>query len=419
MLEDEMTAHGDAMDTDGTRTKRGPLRLIGLTLSKAWRGSAFSESAEAAFWQALSLAPLMLGILGLLGYVSDWFGHRVAARASEQIVSFSDKAFSDEVVESIVKPTVESMLTEGKGAIASVGFLIALWAGSSAMSSFVDAITVAHDQEGVRNEVWQRIFSLLLYMGSLMLLIIGLPLIAIGPDLLPQFFPESWHGMIGFWVRVLYYPTLGVLLVVSLATLYKVALPRKLPWHRGIPGAILAMAIFLLTSASLRFYLGGVSATGYTYGALATPVAFLLFLFFIGMAVIGGAYFNAAIQELWPAKPTRRQQRRWRRLELERVNRALHPEADRPRDAGGAEQQGERGDDAQDGPSEGTESRPAAPKSRGGSGAAQSGDSSATPSEASPGARLASTSSENSDADRASADQRTQSLSSPPGGKPL
>ncbi len=415
MLGSDMTAHEDAAGAQGERTRKGPLRLIGRTLSKAWRGSIFSESAEAAFWQALSLAPLMLGILGLLGYVSDWFGHHVAARASEQIVSFSEKAFSGEVVESIVKPTVESMLTEGKGAIASVGFLIALWAGSSAMSSFVDAITVAHGQEGVRNEVWQRFFALLLYIGSLVLLIIGLPLIAIGPDLLPRFFPESWLGMIGFWVRVLYYPTLGVLLVVALATLYKVALPRKLPWHRGVPGAILAMAIFLLTSAGLRFYLSGLSATGYTYGALATPVAFLLFLFFIGMAVVGGAYFNAAIEELWPARPTRRQQRKWRRLEQERADRELAAEdrspAGSPADDG-QPSSGDAGDDEPHGtpsgargPRSGGQEVPDAPSSRPGRVAA------------SPDARSASSSGEDADTDRA--DQRAQSLSSPPGGKPL
>lgn len=411
MLGSDMTAHEDAADAHGERARRGPLRLIGRTLSKAWRGSVFSESAEAAFWQALSLAPLMLGILGLLGYVSDWFGHHVAARASEQIVSFSEKAFSGEVVESIVKPTVESMLTEGKGAIASVGFLIALWAGSSAMSSFVDAITVAHGQEGVRNEVWQRIFSLLLYIGSLVLLIIGLPLIAIGPDLLPKFFPESWHGMIGFWVRTLYYPTLGVLLVVSLSTLYKVALPRKLPWHRGVPGAILAMAIFLLTSAGLRFYLGGLSATGYTYGALATPVAFLLFLFFIGMAVVGGAYFNAAIEELWPAKPTRRQQRKWRRLELERANRALHPEAEAHGDGSGGGSGDGQSPPRDDAPPAGT---PEPARSRPQSDDAPSSGPARV--EASPDTRSASSSDEATDADRA--DQRAQ-LSSPPGGKPL
>ncbi|MQA63475.1 MAG: YihY/virulence factor BrkB family protein [Actinophytocola sp.] len=329
-----MSQHGEEPTTANQgqpRRRSAPWRLFTRTLSKAWDGNIFSESAEAAFWQALSLAPLMLGLLGLLGYVGDWFGRSVVQQASGQIVKFSETIFSGEVVENIVGPTVEGMLNDGKGAIVSVGFLIALWAGSSAMSSFVDAITVAHAQYGVRNEVWQRIFALLLYMASLLLLIIGLPLIAIGPDLLPRFFPEPWRDVIATWVSWLYYPVLGVLLVLALATLYKLALPRKLPWHRGVPGAILAMAIFLLTSASLRFYLSGLSATGYTYGALATPVAFLLFLFFIGLAIVGGAYFNSAIEELWPAKPTRRQRRKWRRLELERVNMELHTEDDKGR----------------------------------------------------------------------------------------
>lgn len=312
-----------------SRRRKGPLRLIGRTLQKAWDGNFFSESAEAGFWQALSLAPLMLGLLGLLGYVSDWFGQDVANRVGNEIVEFLQKIFSEEVVQNIVKPTVTDMLTEGKGAIASVGFLIALWAGSSAMSSFVDAITVAHDQYGVRAAPWQRIFALLLYMASLVLLIVLLPLLAVGPDLLPRFFPENLRDDVTAWVSVLYYPTLGVIIVIALATLYKLALPRKLPWHRGLPGAILAMAIFLLASSGLRLYLQAITASGFTYGALATFVAFLLFLFFIGMAIIVGAYFNSAIEELWPAKPTRRQRRRWRRLEMERQSKTLH--ADEPK----------------------------------------------------------------------------------------
>jgi membrane protein len=110
-----------------------------------------------------------------------------------------------------------------------------------------------------------------------------------------------------------------VLITVALATLYKLALPRKLPWHRMLPGAVLAMVIFLLSSIGLRIYLSWITTTGYTYGALAAPIAFLLLTFFIGLAVVGGAYFNSAIQELWPAKMTRRQRRRWRRLEMVRV----------------------------------------------------------------------------------------------------
>jgi membrane protein len=379
--------------------RRGAWRLIGRTLKKAWDGNIFSESAEAAFWQALSLAPLMLGVFGILGYVGDWFGQRVVSEVRDEIITFSRGIFSGEVVDTYVVETVELMLTEGKGAIASIGFLIALWAGSSAMSSFVDAITVAHDQYGVRHEVWQRVFALLLYMASMVLLIVGLPLLAIGPNALSRLIPEAMREVIATWVSVLYYPTLGVLLVVALATLYKVALPRKLPWHRGVPGAVLAMAIFFLTSAGLRFYLAELSGTGFTYGVLATPVAFLLFLFFIGLALVGGAYFNAAIEELWPAKPTRRQRRKWRRLEFERARSELARDERKPMwERATMPLRRSRG-----------ESKPAEPESKpesepDGSGRRAEADA---PRDTAPEPR----------APEAGGD-RTQSLSSPPGGKP-
>ena len=53
-------------------------------------------------------------------------------------------------------------------------------------------------------------------------------------------------------------------------------------------------------------------ATGYTYGALATPIAFLLFAFFLGFAIMIGAELNAAIEEELPAPDTHAEQfRRW------------------------------------------------------------------------------------------------------------
>jgi membrane protein len=305
--------------------RRGPLSLLKRTWNKAWDGNLFSEAAEAAFWQVLSLPPLLLGLLGSLGYVAQWFGQEVIDSVQDSIIEGSQTAFSANVVDDIIKPTVDDILRHGRGEILTFGFLLSLWAGSSAMSSFVDAITVAHDQYGVRNEVWQRIFALLLYLAALVLLIVGLPILALGPDLLPKLFPVAWRNEITFWVDTFYYPALGVMLVLALATLYKLALPRKLPWHRGLPGAMLAMIVFLLSSIGLRLYIAWITTTGYTYGALATPIAFLLFAFFIGLAIVIGAYFNAAIQEMWPARMTRRQRRRWRRLEMSRVSAASRP----------------------------------------------------------------------------------------------
>lgn len=293
------------------------------TLAKAWHGNIFSEAAEAAFWQTLSLPPLLLGLLGSLGFVGDLIGHNTVAVVQQRIIVFCSQIFSPNVVETIIAPTVADILTKAQGEVASVGFLISLWAGSSAMASFVDAINVAYGQQGVRNEVWQRIFALLLYLVGLILAVIGLPVLALGPDLLPKVFPPSWRDNVAEIVGTFYFPVVGILLVLALATLYKLALPRKLPWLRGVPGAVLAMVFFLLASIGLRIYLIAIGRTGYTYGALAAPIAFLLFTFFIGLAIIIGAHFNSAIQEMWPARMTSRQRRSWRKLEMVRTAERL------------------------------------------------------------------------------------------------
>jgi membrane protein len=320
----------NAQQATSALPRRGPLRLFGRTWAKAWEGNLFSEAAEAAFWQVLSLPPLLLGLLGSLGYVAQWFGQDVINSVHSSIIEWSHTAFSNNVVDDIIQPTVDDILRHGRGEIVTVGFLISLWGGSSAMSSFVDAITVAHDQYGVRNEVWQRVFALLLYLCALILLVIGLPILALGPDVLPKLFPVAWRNEISFWVDAFYYPAIAVMLVLALATLYKLALPRKLPYHRGLPGATLAMIVFILSSIGLRLYIGWITTTGYTYGALATPIAFLLFAFFIGLAIVIGAYFNAAIQEMWPARMTKRQRRRWRRLEMSKAAGSSRTEAADP-----------------------------------------------------------------------------------------
>jgi membrane protein len=83
-----------------------------------------------------------------------------------------------------------------------------------------------------------------------------------------------------------------------------VSLPEPLPSHRLVLGSVLATVVFLLATLGLRVYLTWITSTGYTYGALATPIAFLLFAFFLGFAIMLGAELNAAIQEEWPASPT-------------------------------------------------------------------------------------------------------------------
>lgn len=315
----------------------GPARrVVGRTLSKAWDDDIFSHSAQAAFWQALSLPPLFLALLGSLGYVSGWFGPETLALIDDGIINASRRVFTPEVVDQIIAPTADNILNRGRADVVSVGFVIALWAGSSAMASIVDSITDAHNQKLVRHPVWQRIFSLLVYLFGLVVAVFTLPVIALGPDLLPQVLPESWRPAAESVIQGFYYPVAGLVVVLLLTALYRVALPHTLPWLRLVPGALLAMVVFIASTAGLRFYIAVLTSTGYTYGALATPIAFLLFAFLLGLSIVLGAHLNNAVDEEWPSRPDRGERRSERlraaakRRLPERGVEGAPPERERP-----------------------------------------------------------------------------------------
>jgi membrane protein len=280
-------------------------RLFGRMLTGAWDDDIFSESASSAFWQTLSLPPLLLGLFGILGYVGDWFGPGTVDSVQAWIIGATSGVFSRNAVEEIIAPTVEQILTTARGEVVSVGFLLSLWSGSSAMASFVDAITRAHDQYQKRNLVWQRILAVLLYLVALVVGIVVLPIAAAGPGLI-TLLPDSAEPTATVIYDYLYFPVFGIVLLLALTTLYKIALPFKPPWYRGLPGALLAAIVFLIGAGGLRIYLDWLTGTGYTYGALAAPIAFLLATFFIAFAIILGAHLNAAVQDMWPAPLRRR-----------------------------------------------------------------------------------------------------------------
>ena len=294
-------------------------KIAARTLSKAWDDSLFGMSSQAAFWCALSTAPLLLALLGLIGYIVQWFfPPGTIDDVREQVLLFLNTIFDEEVADNLVGNTVDTILAADQADKVSVGLLISLWAGSSAMSAFVESITIAYSQHEVRSPVLERFFALALYLLALGAGIVVLPLLAIGPEYLPRLFPDDWEDTVASIVNVAYYPVLALGLIFLLAVLYKVAPKHKHPWYRGLPGAFLAAAVFIVASFGLRLYLAYAYSNGLTYGALATPITFLLFYYFVSMAIIIGAQFNNAMLEYYPPKVARRELRKWRRYDPDR-----------------------------------------------------------------------------------------------------
>lgn len=239
-------------------------------------------------------------MLGSLAYIAPLFGPDTLPTIQDQLINAANSFFSPNVVNEIIEPTIRDIVKGARGEVVSVGFVISLWAGSSAVSAFVDSIVEAHDQTPLRHPVRQRFYALGLYVAGLLMAIAAAPLIALGPRAIGEHIPQSWTNVLQYG----YSPALALTLIVGVTILYRLSLPEPLPTHRLVIGAVLATAVFVIATAGLRVYLNYITRTGYTYGALATPIAFLLFAFFLGFAMMIGAELNNAIQEEFPAPQT-------------------------------------------------------------------------------------------------------------------
>jgi membrane protein len=278
-------------------------QLLRRTVANAWRDRVLGLSAEAAFWQLLSLPSLLLALLATLGYFSRVIGPRSIARSEAELEKTFSRAFSPQVVRELITPILREVLNGGRADVVSVGFLLALWAGSSATATFVNTITIAYGMRDQRGPVRSRLLALWLFLGSVAVGVVVLPLLVLGPTLLAQTFPERDEATARTVIDGLYYPVLVALLVLGLTTLYHLAPPRRLPWRRGVPGALLAMLVFVAGSAALREYINFILSHNHAYGTLAAPVAALLFFYVLALGVLLGAEFNAAIEQHSPTPP--------------------------------------------------------------------------------------------------------------------
>jgi membrane protein len=276
--------------------------LLKRTVVKAWHDRVLGLSAEAAFWQMLSLPSLFLALIATLGYVSRWFGAGTVKSVETKIEATLSRAFSQDVVRQVIAPTLREVLKGGRADIISIGFVLALWAGSSATATFVNTITIAYDMRDLRGPVRSRFLALWLFLGTVVLGVFLLPMLVLGPDLLRRSFPKSAQPTVSTLIEIGYYPVLVGLLMLGLTTFYKLAPPRRLPWHRGLPGATLAVLVFIAGSTGLRAYITFIVDKNHAYGTLAAPIAALLFFFVLALGVLLGAELNAAIELQSPAK---------------------------------------------------------------------------------------------------------------------
>jgi membrane protein len=271
-------------------------RLIVSTVATCLRNRVTGLAAEAAFFALLSLPPLIFGLTGSIGYVVQTLTDQRIGEFKANVVDLALQAFTEDTVNEIIVPTMNDVLSGPRYDVISIGFVLALWSGSRALNVFVDTVTIMYGLGGHRGIVKTRMLSFGLYVLGLLTGIIAIPLVVAGPGLVDKLLPPRLDML-----NQLYWPVVVLVCVCFTATLYHVSVPVRTSWRYNLPGAALTLVIWIAGSALLRWVLT-VTASDSTsiYGPLAAPIAIMIWLYILAIAVLIGAALNASFDEVWP-----------------------------------------------------------------------------------------------------------------------
>lgn len=298
-------ARGPGVPTASSVTRLSGLRtdgwrLVVSTIGTCLRHRVTGLAAEAAFFALLSLPPLIFAMAGSIGYVFERFDQTQLDEIRRAVVELSSRALTDDTVNSIIEPTLDDVFRGGRFDVISIGFILALWSGSRALNVFVDTITIMYGLGGQRGIVSTRMLSFSLYVMGLVTGVVTIPLVLAGPSMVRDLTAERLQA-----VDALYWPVVLVLCICFLATLYHVSVPVRTSWRHNLPGATVTLLLWVIGSVILRWTLTTTAGESTSiYGPLAAPIAILLWLYLLSIAVLIGAAVNASFDRVWPAPET-------------------------------------------------------------------------------------------------------------------
>lgn len=258
------------------------------TFAAFTRDKGTTLAAAIAYYTLLSIFPLLLGLLAVLGAVVS------APDTRAQLITAVAALFPG--AGDLIAGTVQDVV-DGRGAAGLVATLGLLWAARGAF----EAITQALDR------VWQTQQERGFLLGAALSvgMVLAVALIFIASLLLSaglQFALKFQFPILGISLSALplLVPLLGLAVPLLItyaifAGLYKFGPNRAVPWGCAWPGALLASVLFELSKQAFALYLSSFAHFNAVYGSIGAVVALLTWAYYVAIVLLVGAEFNAVL----------------------------------------------------------------------------------------------------------------------------
>jgi membrane protein len=193
-----------------------------------------------------------------------------------------------------------------------VGFVLAVWSTTGAMTGYMTAVNIAYERKDRRNFVRKRLTALLMVACIGLAFALVAVFLLFGPTI-----EKHVANALGFatvfeivwWTAQ--WPILVVGLLAAFAALLYLAPDVDHPrWRFLTVGSAVAVLIWLAASAGFAFYSAHFGSYNKTWGSLSAVIVMLVWLWLTGLALLFGAEVNAEAErsrELRAGEPAERE----------------------------------------------------------------------------------------------------------------
>jgi membrane protein len=264
-------------------------RALGVRDAAVLLRDAFARNDLLTYASAISyqlffaLIPLTLFALGLLGG-SGLQGLWTTDLAPQLRRAASPAAFQ------VVDDTVRNVLAQRQVFWLTAGAVLATWEMSGAVRAIMGVLNDVYDADRQRSFLRRMAVSMGLAALIIVLLIAAGATMEIAPRLVDG-------GVAGPAVDILRWPVTATLLWLTVTLVVRLAPSEKRPPGRVTFGSTLVIIAWLVSSAVFAWYLTDVANYASIFGALATVVVVLTYIYVSSIAFLTGVQIDALIQE--------------------------------------------------------------------------------------------------------------------------
>jgi membrane protein len=271
--------------------RRSWLGVLKRTVAEFREDNLTDWAAALTYYGVLAIFPALLVLVSTLGLI----GESATQPLLDNIETVAPGAAQD-IVTSAIENVEGSQGTAG--VLFVVGLAVAIWSASGYIAAFIRASNSIYDIEEGR-PLWK---TLPLRVGLTVLLMLMTAVSAIGVTVSGGLAKEIGKLIgvgdtaVDIW-NIAKWPVLLLIVTLMFAVLYWAAPNVRQPGFRWItPGGVLAVIGWVIASLAFSFYVTNFASYNKTYGALAGPIVFLVWLWISNIMILLGAELNAELE---------------------------------------------------------------------------------------------------------------------------